>query len=163
MVRSKTDSVERENDLLRFDIQKAAENVARLPLLLSGNQWSALGFVPDQVTASIVSQGILIVTNSVSFIVEELAVFGCPADLHDSWSDDQGFVVPDAMIGLKSAANTFKGRSIATRFQSVGRDFQIFTDVLTVQHDVDGIGIRRFVSERPTFVDNWIISREKKK
>ena len=90
-------------------------------------------------------------------------MFGCPADLHDSWSDDQGFVVPDAMIGLKSAANTFKGRSIATRFQSVGRDFQIFTDVLTVQHDVDGIGIRRFVSERPTFVDNWIISREKKK
>ena len=68
MVRSKTDSVERENDLLRFDIQKAAENVARLPLLLSGNQWSALGFVPDQVTASIVSQGILIVTNSVSFL-----------------------------------------------------------------------------------------------
>ena len=44
-----------------------------------------------------------------SYVVEELAVLGGPADLHDPRGDDRDLVVPDARVHAERAADTLKG------------------------------------------------------
>lgn len=75
------------------------------------------GVVPDQLSTSVVGDGVLVVSDAVSFVIQEFAVFGGPSDLHDTRSDNQSFVEPSPVRHLECASDAFERRHVASSLQ----------------------------------------------
>ena len=87
-------------------------------------------------------------------MVEEFAVFCGEADLHDTGCDDEHFVVPHARVDLERAANALERRHVTARLQTIGRDLEVLTDIVAVEHDVDATRVDRRVREHSLVVRN---------
>ena len=118
-----------------------------------------LGSEPDQISASIVGDRMMIISDPVAFVVEELGLFGGPADLHHAVGDDRHFVVPDIGIDVIRASNALKRDRIAACFKTVGTNLQVFTNILIVEHDIDMMLIEYFVRRLTMFKDEDIVEQ----
>ena len=98
---------------------------------------NGFGVEPNQISAAIVGHGMVIVADAVAFVIHELRLLCCPADLHHAIGDDQYFVVPDAGVDVVRASNALERDSVTASFETVGAELQIFAHVFIVQDDVD--------------------------
>jgi len=64
--------------------------------------------IPNQLSTAVISDGILIIANTISLMVEKLAILRGPADLHDTSCNQSGLVVENTITHLESAANAFE-------------------------------------------------------
>lgn len=136
-------SVQTENDLPCIQIQQTAQHRATLPYVQIVRHRA--GIVPDQLPAAVERYRVRVVPNAVALVAQEVRVFGGPADLHHSGSDDEHLVVPAAGIDLEGTPDAFEGVRIATRLQTVRGDFEVLADVPGVEHDVHVVDVRHFV------------------
>ncbi len=51
-------------------------------------------------------------------MVEELAVFGGPANLHDTVGDDEHLIVPDTTVRVVRTAHTLKRKCVTSRLHT---------------------------------------------
>ena len=95
------------------------------------------GSEPDEISTSIVRDRMMIIANAEAVVVHELGLFGGPADLHHAVGDNRHFIVPNIGIDVIRASNAFERDRITACFETVRANFQVFTDILIIEHDVD--------------------------
>ena len=77
------------------------------------------------------NQSFVCVNCASTYVVEELAVLGRPADLHDARCHYQRLVVPDAGVHLKRTAHALKGRGVTPGLQHTAHRFSADEHLLT--------------------------------
>lgn len=89
-------------------------------------------------------------------MVQEMAVLGGPADLHDARRDDDRLVVPAAVVDLESSPDALESVGVAARLQAVAGYLQVLADVTAVQDHVDVGHVNLLVRQLAAFDDDCV-------
>ena len=118
--------------------------------------WEWRSIKPNELSTSIIRNGILVVSDAISFVIHELRFFSCPTDLHDSRGDDCRLIKPNASVNTESTSNGLKGKGITSSSESIGWDLKVLRDIIGVEKGVKVTSINHFVGHLTILLSNCV-------